>query len=219
MRWLAVALAAGVCAAMAYVRWLRPWQMRWGATEGEVRRAMALDGRVRNPQYVSTRAVTIEARPEEVWPWLVQMGDGERAGFYSYTWIERLMGMKIENSGRLLPDIQDLQVGDALDRAGNMVVKGLREGRWLVLGPPETEDAWIATTWAFAIYSAGGDRCRLVTRVRGGVKRWSPLAVAWVAMMDPGVFVMERKMLLGIKERAERLAARRRQLEVRVGGV
>ena len=73
----------------AYLRFIRPWQLRWGATDEEVARAMPGDDVVKHPTFDATRAVTIQARPEEIWPWLVQMGV-KRAGWYSYDWLDNL---------------------------------------------------------------------------------------------------------------------------------
>jgi hypothetical protein len=68
-----------------YLRFIRPWQLRWGATDEEVARAMPGDDVVQRATFNATRGVTIQARPEQIWPWLVQMGFN-RAGYYSYDW-------------------------------------------------------------------------------------------------------------------------------------
>jgi hypothetical protein len=197
------------CAAIGcYFRCVRPWHLRWGASDDEVMRLMPLDERISDPTSVSTRAITIQARPDQIWPWLVQMGDAPRAGYYSYAWIERLTGMQIENSKRILPEYQTLQVGDCLDKNKTMTVLGIEPGRDLVLGPPESVD-WLQCTWAFNIFPVDERTSRLVTRVRAkwtyaDVMKKTPAATwpMWL-LLDPGVFIMERKMLLGIKERAE----------------
>jgi hypothetical protein len=136
------------------------------------------------------------------------MGDAPRAGYYSYAWIERLMGMQIENSNRILPQYQHLRVGECIDKSGTMMVLAVEVGRSLVLGPPESVN-WLRCTWSFNIIPLDGHSCRLVTRVRaklryGDVIRKTPPATwpMW-ALLDPGVFIMERKMLLGIKKRSE----------------
>ena len=208
---LAAAAFLGVAAGLAgYTRVLRPKHIRWGATDEEVRRPMPLDGAVPDPNHVSTRAVAIRARPDEIWFWLAQMGESPRAGFYSYEWIERLGGMKVENSDVILPQYQHPRPGDTLDRAGTMVVRAVEEGKWLVLGPSADEDLWVACTWCLALYPVDDETTRLITRVRAKVNRWTPEAALWVALMDPGVYIMERKMLEGIKQRAEAMAEERR---------
>src|SRR6476646_5195066 len=100
------ALGAVLCG--VYVRFIRPWQLRWGATDDEVARAMPGDEVVLQPTFNATRALTIQARPEEIWPWLVQIGI-TRAGWYSYDWVDNLGRPSAE---RILPDLQRLAVGD-----------------------------------------------------------------------------------------------------------
>jgi hypothetical protein len=125
----------------------------------EIQRPMPLGETIQDPNYITHRAITIHARPEEVWPWLAQMRDLPRGGFYSYAWIERLMGMKVENAARILLECQSLENGQALDRAGTMLVKACGPNRCLVLGPPGgTRDG--------ALYPEDDSSTRLVSRVR-----------------------------------------------------
>jgi len=195
-----VAAAAGGLA--AYLFGVRPWHLRWGATDDEIARPMAGDELVPNPTYVTNRAVTVGARPAAIWPWLVQMGELPRGGFYSYEWIERLLGMHARNAERLLSSYQHLAVGDALDRAGSLVVRAIRHDQWLVLGPPGSV-SWGTCTWAIGLYPVDDTHTRLVSRVRARLNRWTPETVFWLLLLDPGQFIMERKWLLGLKERAE----------------
>jgi hypothetical protein len=142
------------------------------------------------------------------------MGDPPRAGYYSYTWIERLVGLKIENVDTILPQFQTLRVGEALNKGGTMRVLAVEPGHHLVLGPPDSVDT-VQCTWAFGLYPVGEHATRLVTRCRA---RWSyrrmlnemPLyaLLPWL-LIEPGAFIMERKMLLEIKERAERTSLTR----------
>jgi hypothetical protein len=192
--------------AAAYVAIVRPRIMRWGASDDEIARPMLGDDQVERPIVVTNRAVSIDASPEDVWPWLAQMGELPRGGFYSYEWVERLMGMKVENTDRILPEFQRTHTGDVLDRGGNMTVRAIEPGHTLVLGPPP--GLWLDSTWAMAVYPAGEGRSRLVSRVRAQVKRWTPAALM-LAIIDPGQFIMERKFLIEIKQRAEALAAQR----------
>jgi len=192
----------------------RPAYLRWGSTAAERERAMLLDEAVAAPMLNSTMAISIDAAPEDVWPWLVQMGDPPRAGYYSYTWIERWAGMNIQNGDQVLPQFQHLEPGNALDVKGTMTVLAVDEGKELVLGPPAGID-WLKSTWAFGVYPTQSGSTRLVTRVRA---RWSwprmlknspPFTWPLYLLIEPGAFVMERKMLIEIKRRAERLAASR----------
>jgi len=196
-------VAAGSAAA-AGVYLLRKWQRRWSATADEIARRMPLDEEVDDPTYVTNRAITIRALPEHVWPWIAQMGESPRGGFYSYLAVERLLRMKVENAEEVLPEFQNPEVGEALDRAGTMRVKAVLRNECLVLGPPPTPD--LDVTWALALYPADGTT-RLVSRCRARLPR-GVRGLAARLILDPGQLVMERKMLIEIKKRAERLAAR-----------
>src|SRR5215211_4418235 len=189
-----VATSAAGLGGLAYFKRVRPWYLRWGATEEEIKRPMPLDERVPAPRMNSTMAITIDAPPDEIWPWLAQIGDPPRAGYYSFTWIERMVGMHITNADELLPEFQKLHVGQALDRGGTMVVKSVDPGSHLVLGPPESVDA-VKCTWAFALYPIDNHSTRLVTRVRadwsyGKTLKESPIYswLLWLAI-EPGAFI------------------------------
>jgi hypothetical protein len=198
-------LALGSLAAGAsYFFVVRPWHLRWGATDEEIARPMPWDEHVSQPTYVTNRAITVDAPPAAVWPWLAQLGELPRAGFYSYDWIERLMGMKVASSERILPEQQWLAQGQAIDRAGTMLVRAVEPGSFLVLGPPDGLPE-LATTWTLALYPLEPGRTRLVSRVRAWIAL-TARGIGLLLVLDPGQFLMERKMLLGIKGRAERLA-------------
>jgi hypothetical protein len=203
-------VVAGIATGAAYGLGFRPWHRRWGATDAEVERKMALDEAVPDPTSVSTRAITIHAPAAAVWPWLVQMGDLPRAGYYSYTWIERMQGLNVENAREILPQYQVLHAGDAIDQRGTMRVLSVEPERHLVLGPPPDGGVdWLDCTWAFGLYPVDATTTRLVTRVRARFDYRGMLAATpvwlwplWVAI-DPGIFIMERKMLKEIKRLAE----------------
>lgn len=197
---LALGVAAAGAATVGAYKALRTWQSHWQATEEEAARAMPLDDEVKNPAHITNRAITIEARPEAIWPWLVQMGELPRGGFYSYVWVERLLGMEVENADAILPEFQHLAVGDVLDRAGGMVVKAVEPEKFLVLGPKGLPD--FEVTWALALYPIDERSTRLVSRCRAWMKS-SAGALFWRLLLDPGQLVMERKMFLEIKRRAE----------------
>jgi hypothetical protein len=149
----------------------------------------------------TTRVITIDATPDFIWPWLVQMGPRPRAGVYTYDWIERLLGIDIKNSDRLLPEFQRLEVGEffALNKKGQgLRVRRVDLQRSLVL---QWEPA--QSTWEFGLYPTGA-ATRLVSRNRipgSGIPFW----LGMVLFMEPGSLVMERKMLQGIRDRAEAL--------------
>ena len=205
---VAAGAALAVAGGVAFTSVVRPWYSRWGATDAEIDRVMPLDERIPDPTMSTTMAITINARPDAIWPWLVQIGDPPRAGYYSYTWIERMVGMDVQNAGRILPEVQSVEVGQALDRNGTMIVQAVDPGHSLVLGPPPSVD-YLQCTWAFALYPITERSTRLVTRVRarfcyGDIMRGTPVYTwpTWL-LIDPGAFIMERKMLHEIKRLAE----------------
>jgi hypothetical protein len=127
-------LAIIVLAVVVYLLLIRPWQLRWGATDEEIYSPMPGDELVPDPTYNATRAITIEATPEEIWPWLVQMGYG-RAGFYGYDLIENLGSKRgIHSAESILPDLQQLAVGDALpiSKIATYVIHSFEPNRSLV---------------------------------------------------------------------------------------
>ncbi|HET8718597.1 MAG TPA: hypothetical protein VFM50_12680 [Nocardioidaceae bacterium] len=211
-RWvLAGTLSA---AAVGYQKLLRPWQERWGARDDEVRAALVGDELVAEPASQSTRAITIEAPPERVWPWVVQLG-ADRAGFYSYDWLEDLFGLGIHSADRVVPDWQHRSVGELVaanaSGSGGWYVAKMVPGQVLVLqladvahGRPARRDGrtrW-EFVWIFALQDQGDGRTRLLVRERVGFGSTAVrLLMGPVGMVS---FVMTQKMLRGIKARAER---------------
>ena len=200
---LGIALAAmGAAATGVYLLLIRPWYERWGATDEEVQRLMPGDGEVKRPMIKSTHAVTINARPEEIWPWLVQIGTG-RAGWYSYDWIENRMGLKVSSADRIIPEFQHLQAGDLipLGPGVGIPVKAIEPNRSLLLvgHDPNIGEA----SWVLGLYPLDETHTRLVSRFYDRLPL-TPGGIFSLLFVDPGSFVMSRKMLLGIKQRAER---------------
>jgi hypothetical protein len=111
-----VAIGAGLAAGLAplaYLHFLRRWCLTWGARADEVAMKLPGDELVPDAGLVTTRAITIDAPPDAVWPWLVQMGSG-RGGAYTYDWIENLFGLNMHSADEILPEFQDLKAGDEL---------------------------------------------------------------------------------------------------------
>lgn len=205
----AVGVVAGVAGAVvgftvaAYPGVLRQRCLTWGARLDEVTRPMAGDDLLPEAPVVSTRAIGIAAPPSAIWPWLVQMGPG-RGGAYTYDWIENLLGLGMHSADEILPQFQDLAVGDVLplNPSVGMRVEVLDMDSALMMH--SVDGAWV---WSFGLYPEGDAWTRLVSRNR----IQDPKAAGRVArafsmyFMEPGSLVMERKMLRGIKARAERL--------------
>jgi hypothetical protein len=185
----------------AYLLVIRPWHLTWGATDEEVRRPMPGDGIHANPSFNGTRAVTVEAGPEHVWPWLVQMGY-RRAGFYSH---DRLDNDGIPSADRIVPEYQGLKVGDRVPMAASAYAEVLEMDPphsmlWVFRGKGQWENA----TWAWGLYEEDAGHTRLVSRLRVRYK-WARPSIVPMLITDVVELVMMRECLLGIKRRAERL--------------
>jgi hypothetical protein len=193
---------AGAGAFVATYPCWRPWCLSWGARPEEEDGALPGDDLLGDPDVITTRAVTIEAPPEAVWPWLAQMGPG-RGGLYTYDWIDNLLGLRVHSVDVILPQFQDVKVGDAqtLGKSGpTLRVATCEERRAVVLRSDDGN--WV---WAFILQPEGA-ATRLLSRNRIASPGSSNLAKWFFRyVMEPGSLIMERKMLLGIKYRAERL--------------
>lgn len=211
------ALCAGAC----YRFCVSPRLKTWGATPEEVERPMPGDELVPTPVMLGTRAISIDASPEQIWPWLVQLGYG-KAGFYSYKGMERLMGLTgIQNADRIVPEFQQLKLGDVVpfgpgEGAGLPVIT-LDPYRHLTLGGKQLDGV---ITWAFGLYRIDEGHTRLVSRNQAFMPGWTYRSILrdpgrWRTeipmklFLNLGGFVMVRKMLLGIKQRAEHLQTQR----------
>jgi hypothetical protein len=184
-----------------------PWNLTWGATEEEVIRGMVGDDIVKSPSFIATRAIEIDASPEDIWPWVIQMGYG-RAGFYSYDFLDNDGN---PSADRILPEYQDLTVGDLvpLDERGSVIVVELEYVKHLLLAYSDR------FTWAWELSDVSQNQSRLVTRIRHDMDS-AVMGFLW----DTFEFVMMRKCLLGIKSRAESLkgaSASGFDLDVEVG--
>lgn len=195
-----------VLAAAAYRRWLGPWQRRYGATDEEVAMPLPGDDLVPDATSQTTRAIDVDAEPRYVWPWLVQMGHG-RGGLYSWDALDRLFGILDRPSAkRILPEHQHLAPGDVIPvkRGPDFPVLLVDPERALVLG---SGDPSFPVTWQTALLPRPGGGTRLVTRNRLGQLHGSSRLVA--AAFDLPTFVMVKRWLEVLKERAEGLRAGR----------
>ena len=176
---------------------IRPWHLRWGATTEDVSRAMPGD-----LEHIGwTRDITIEAAPEEVWPWLMQWGQG-RGGWYSYDWLENLLGFDIHTADRILPEYQDLNVGDPICMARGFCtshVTVIEPNQWLSWQAKD-EDGTPVWTFTFGLVPVDDTHTRLIVRESFNNSFVPPAAV--FALEIPDV-VMELKALNTVKERVE----------------
>ena len=195
------ASTAAVLVPVTYLLFFRRWCLSWGALEDEVAAKLPGDELLADAGLVTTRAITINKPPETVWPWLAQMGSG-RGGAYTYDWIENLLGLNMHSADEILSEYQDIKVGDKLPMGPRGPVMRVE-----VLDPPRALAIRIADhnwVWIFALRPIGGST-RLISRNRIATKALAPASrLFYLLFMEPGSLVMERKMLLGIKQRAER---------------
>ena len=207
-RWWFSSLPAVVIGGAACVLIVRPRLLRWGATGEELDAQLAGDELLSSTDLSSTRAITIRAPAETVWPWIAQLGQG-RGGFYSYDVLENLVGCDIQSADRIVAEWQDVRVGDDVRLAPEvgLAVAVVDPGRSLVLrggiqmgtiAPPYD------FTWSFALRPQPDETTRLIVRERYDYTRpWARLVIEPTQVLS---FVMSRKMLRGIKDRAERTA-------------
>jgi len=191
-------------AALVYRCLLRRRIMNWGATDAEVDARLPGDELLEHADGVATRAITVDTAASAVWPWIAQMGPLPRGGAYTYDWIENLLGLDMHSADRVLPDYQHPQVGDTLGYGKNRMRFERVEPR-RVLATRSEDGNWV---WSFVLEEQDG-KTRLISRNRFRL----PSLTARIGMlpMEPASLVMERKMLQGIKQRAERLAAEGRE--------
>jgi hypothetical protein len=195
------AVSVGVLA-VVYRSLVRRRVLTWGATASEAAARLPGDELLSDADGVSTRAIEISAPARDVWPWLAQMGPDPRGGAYTYDWIENLLGLDMHSTDRVMAEFQDPQVGDTI-RLGANEMRLERVDPQEVLAWRSQDGNW---AWTFVVTKTDGGT-RLVSRNRFRL----PSVTGRVAMlaMEPASLVMERKMLRGIKHRAERLAADR----------
>ena len=221
LHFLKYAAVAAVVVAVSFPSMIRPWYLSWGATTQETLQGLPGDELVPNPVEQSTRAITINAPAAAIWPWLVQIGQG-RGGLYSYDWLENLVGLDIHSASRVVPELQNLKVGDtvrmvpepfviagkAIEGGPKYVVASVQPNRALILRPPVVErdnPSDFRASWAFVLAPIDDHTTRLILRARSYS---DPAWVAPVMGVEPIHFLMEQKMMRGIKERSEQAFVR-----------
>ncbi len=199
---IGILICLAILAVVAVVL-LTPQMDRWGATEDEIKATYPGDELLVKPKSFVNHAVTIHAMPEQIYPWIVQLGAG-KGGFYSYTWLETyILNCPLVNADRIHPEWQELKVGDDVKMCPKQpgpppyTVAMLKPNQAVVLGHQEN-GTWV-DLWQFIIIPQADGSSRLILRTRtnavGGF--WD--------IIHPGVFIMERGLLLGMRDRAESL--------------
>ena len=196
-----VGVASGAGLLAVYWRLVRPWTMRWGATTTEAAQPLPGDQLMTRPGFSATRAITIAARPEHIWPWLVQLGSG-RAGWYA---IDRIDNAGVPSAQTIRPELQDLQVGDLVPMvAGKDIGPRVKE-----LEPNHRMLWWDGHgefTWEWVLEPIDDQATRLLCRVQEAYPPLWSRRMLYAAVATTGDVVMVRKQLRGIRARAERLA-------------
>ncbi len=202
---------------VAYFSILRSWHQRWGATPAEL--AASLPGDALFPETTGqvTHAVTINAAPEEVWPWLMQIGQ-DRSGFYSYTPFENAFHCEMPKVEKIVPEWPARVNGETVwfcspkhyGGSGKMIAAVVDPQRaFAMVAPGDWQRIQAGGNgeeglWEFALQPVGPQQTRLIARIRGGQPKTLTQRLASLFFWEPAHFVMERKMLLTIKKLAER---------------
>jgi uncharacterized protein YndB with AHSA1/START domain len=223
---LRIPLVGGALLPWVYFLLVRPWHLNWSVTEEEAHRPLPYDHLVPRPVAQITHAITINAPAEEVWRWLVQLGQG-RGGMYSYDWLENLADLDMHSTEEIMPELQDLEVGDlvrlAPERMGaeaGLRVAAMEPGRALVLHQPADPESgrphdrddpdlgnYYGWNWVFVLEEVDPDTTRLIVRSRVDGRPRYLIKAFYTLLLEVPHFVMERGMLKGIKRRAERASA------------
>jgi len=202
-RWLLWAALVGALVA-AYIAFIRPRQMHWGATPEEVGRRLPHDDLVLNPTWNSTRAVTVDATPQQIWPWLVQVGWG-RAGYYGYDWVDN--GGE-PSAWEIMPEHQHLEIGTKFPMSPftAMYCRDFDEPRWMLLRMGNDNGTTDIGSFLYYLDPIDEQRTRLMIRMRDKYRWFNPPILAMQLAVDIGDIFFQWKHLEGVKARAEHMA-------------
>ena len=215
-RFLLAGAMALVIFTVVYFAGLRSWHRGWGATQAELAASMPGDELLPNGSGQATHAITIQAAPEDIWPWIMQIGQ-DRSGFYSYTWLENSIGCEMPKIERIVPEWPARTPGETVwfatpkhfEGQGKMIAAVVEPRRSFAMVMPADWSRIQAGgrgqqgLWSFTLVPTGPRTTRLIARVRNGPPKTVRERLAGLFFWEPAHFVMERKMLLTIKELAE----------------
>lgn len=193
---------------------LRNWRTSWGTQHNEQLLQLPGDDVIPEPRWSSTHAISIDASPYEVWPWIAQIGQ-DRGGLYSYETLENLVGCNIRNADEVLPEHQTIQPGDVVKlhaEGPTLPVLAVVPNHYLLLGsrPTFAEEFGdiVGVTWLFYLQERPAGKTRLIVRWRSYYADSLRMRLSFgAALAEPLGFTMERKMLLSIRERVEKAVA------------
>lgn len=214
---------AAIMAASFLTPFLREERSRWGVDEATAQRPYPGDERIPEPRWGWTHGIEIDAPASEVWGWIAQIG-ADRGGFYSYQWLENVAGCDLRNAETVRPEWAVKEGGSLLlhPRMPPLKVEAVSPGRWFLAhaGPDDAARAsgkWIETTWLFLVEPLGESRCRFLSRYRCASSDDLVTRLSFgPTVVEPIGFAMDRRMLLGVKERAEKAFHARRPGELPV---
>jgi len=197
---------------------LRRARSHWGVDQATATRTYPGDELVAEPLWSFNHGVDIQAPASRVWPWIAQIG-ADRGGFYSYQWLENLVGCEVRNAEVIHPE-WEAQVGQSLvlhpdPKAPRLQIVAVEAGRHMVAEARADEraraggHAWAAASWLFLVEPLGESRSRVISRYRAACSTDLATRLAFgPSLLEPVGFAMDRRMLLGVKERAERAEQR-----------
>lgn len=183
---------------------VQPWYSNWGATKTEQQMSLPGDEMMIKPNWEYTQAVSIHASPAEIWPWLVQIGQG-RGGFYSFELLENMIGCDIHNADRIMPEFQQLAVGDSIKlhpQAPGIPVVLVDSANAIAMGVSD-DNQFQAASWLFLIRASDSTTSRLIARFRSGYSPTLGNVLLQRIFVQPTSLFMQKRMLLGIKQRVE----------------
>lgn len=183
-----------------YLLWARPYQLNWGATDQELAQAMPGDHLEPHPEFFATRAITISGTPEDIWPWLLQMGYG-RAGYYGYDILENVGSPHgIRSADRILPEFQQFKVGDEvpISSIARMAFYAIEPNRYLIWTGTDQKGSFL-----WALYPEGENQTRLISRIRWSFHWSQPRLLALDLFTEFTDYLAVREILQGVKGRVE----------------
>ena len=209
-RIVAIIVTVWLVLTAVYLLFLWPWMRTWGATDAEIKATWPGDEIVPDANLQTTKGITIQAPPEAIYPWLLQIGV-DRGGMYSYDWLENLFGLNVHTINRIVPEYQDVQVGDfwrftpkdyVLNPGPGLYVLGLEENSAVLLcfGTEGKPDDTCFDTWQFVLQPQSDGTTRLLLRSNMAIEQELPIKLTYFVQ-----FIMERKMLLTLRDRAEQV--------------
>lgn len=194
---------------IGYILIIRPLLIYWGATTEEIYSTLPGDEYIESPEINTTKAILINSKPVDIWPWVVQMGQG-RGGHYSYDWLENLFGFQVHSVREILPQWQHLKEGDTINFSAcrKMVVDQIESEKHLLLlehdkKQKKTRKNMPRASWLIYLQPLENGTTHLISHIRYAYR---PGIINFLKMrlfIELAGFIMERRMLLGIKERAE----------------